>query len=80
MGIPSQITMGRSLVILCNVINNERSNVMDEKMELLIRGLGDDGLQAFYIYLAADYISGFIMIGLFIFGIRAVWKKVKDDL
>ncbi len=53
---------------------------MDEKTALVIQALGSDGIQAFYVYLIAEYIPVYILVGAMIYGARIVWKKIKDDM
>ena len=53
---------------------------MDEKLAIVLEKLGSEGINAFYVYLAADYISLWILVGLLIWGVRTVWSKIKDDI
>lgn len=53
---------------------------MNDELLKILESLGADGIQAFYVYIALDYISIWALIGLCIWGARTVWGKVKDDL
>jgi hypothetical protein len=54
---------------------------MDEEAVLkLIETLGDDAKQAFMMYLFCEYGSFFVLLGLVTWGVRALWKKHKDNL
>lgn len=51
---------------------------MKDQLAIVLENLGADGIQAFYVYLALDYISLWILIGLVVWGVRAVWNK-RDE-
>lgn len=50
----------------------------DEKVAMLIEGLGDDVKTAFIAYLVMDYGSLWLFFGLITWGIRTVWKNRKE--
>ena len=54
--------------------------MLDDKMAVVLEKLGTEGITAFYVYLAVDYISLWIFIGLSIWGIRTVWKHEKEKI
>lgn len=51
----------------------------EEKLMMLLEKLGAEGISAFYVYLALDYVSIWLLIGLITWGVRTVWKQVKVD-
>ena len=53
---------------------------MEDKLTIVLEQLGSDGITAFYVYLAVDYISAWLLIGILVYGARTVWKKLKDDI
>ncbi len=53
---------------------------MNEKLAIVLTELGADGIQAFYVYLALEYIGLFTILGLITWGVRTVWKQKKGDL
>jgi len=52
---------------------------MDDKLAIALETLGADGINALYIYLTLKYVSLWVIIGLFVWAARVVWKKVKED-
>ena len=48
---------------------------MDEKLAIVLENLGDKGLEAFYVYLAVEYISMWALVGLVIYGIKKMVNK-----
>lgn len=53
---------------------------MNERLAIALENLGVDGINALYVYLALDYGSLWIVIGLSTWGIRTVWSRVKNDI
>ena len=47
---------------------------MDEKLGIILKELGSEGIQAFYVYTALDFITMWVIIGLAFFGVRAIWR------
>lgn len=52
---------------------------MKDTLEVVLRELGMEGIQAFYIYLAVDYGSLFIFLGLCTWGVRSLWQWFKEN-
>lgn len=52
---------------------------MEEKIIELLQNLGEDGINAFYVYLFIDYSINITMLIAIILGVRAIWEKVKAD-
>ena len=53
---------------------------MEEKLATVLEQLGSDGIEAFYVYLAFDYVSLWVFVGLCVWGARTVWNKRKDGI
>ncbi len=53
---------------------------MNKELVVALENLGAEGIDAFYVYIALDYGTLLIALGLFAWGARTVWNKVKDDL
>lgn len=51
----------------------------NERLVEILAQLGDDGLTAFYVWLAVEYISLWALLGLLTWGCRVVWKFVKEE-
>jgi len=51
---------------------------MKDTIETVLKELGADGIQAFYVYLFVDYLSLWIIFGLTAWGIRTVWSKRSE--
>lgn len=46
---------------------------MDEKIIEMLGALGEDGIMAFYVYLAVDMLRTIIILAAAAWGIRAGW-------
>lgn len=52
---------------------------MNEKLAIVLEQIGADGITAFYVYLALEFITVWVFFGLLIIAGRAVWKRIKDN-
>ena len=52
---------------------------MKDILAEVLKDLGQQGIQAFYVYLIVDYVSLWILIGLCAWGIRAIWAYYKAN-
>lgn len=52
---------------------------MDERLAVVLEELGVRGIEAFYVYLALDYLTLWTLIGLMVWGVRILWNKIKND-
>lgn len=55
---------------------------MEDKLIEVLKNLGDEGIQAFYVYTALEYITIWALIGLSVWGVRSIWKyetRKKDN-
>ena len=48
--------------------------LFENELAAVLHKLGEDGITAFYIWLALEYASLFILLGLCSWGARSVWK------
>jgi len=53
---------------------------MKEELAIVLENLGAEGIDAFYVYLALDYGSLWIVLALCVWGVRTVYSKIKDNL
>ena len=52
---------------------------MDEKLLALIEALGEDGLTAFYVYLAVDYSALLLVIAVLVWSIHKVFAFLRNN-
>ncbi len=50
---------------------------MNEKMMELIQGLGNDGLTAFYVYLAVDTLQPLAVVVTFLLTVKKIFFSMK---
>jgi len=53
---------------------------MNEKLAIILEKLDSDGIEAFYAYLVIEYATTWIVIGLTVFAVRALWDKFKETM
>jgi len=46
----------------------------------LLKSLGADGIHAFYVYLAVDTLQLFVVVGLFVWGVRGAMVFYKNNV
>ena len=51
---------------------------MNEELLKILADLGSEGINAYYLYLALDYGSLWVVIGLCTWGARGLFKILKE--
>ena len=54
--------------------------IQNQETVRVLEALGDDGIQAFYIYLFVEYFPAWVLVGFVIYGVIKVWGHVKKDM
>lgn len=65
---------------LARLVDKGMEMRIEEKLLMLLETLGVDGLNAFYAYLALEYVSLWLLVGLCAWGVRAFWQHMKKGL
>lgn len=53
---------------------------MKEELAKVLSELGTEGITAFYVYLVVDYVTLWIFLGFFGYGLKCVWNHIKKCL